>query len=52
MGEGRNVEYALECESDYDIERAVINAALDYQAADLDYLDELNVSFISIDEAS
>ena len=50
--EGRNVEYALECEPDYDIKKAVIDAALDDQAADLDYLDELNVSLISIDEAS
>ena len=36
MREGRNVEYALECEPDYDIEREVINATLDDQAADLD----------------
>ena len=50
--EGRSVEYALECEPDYDIERAVINAALDDQAADLDYRDKLDVSLISIDEAS
>ena len=50
--EGRNVEYALECEPDYDIERTVNNAALDDQAADLDYLDKLNVSLISIDETS
>ena len=46
--EGRNVEYALECEPDYDIERAVIDAALNDQAADLDYRDELNVSFVSV----
>ena len=50
--EGRNVEYALECEPDNDIEREVINAALVDQAADLDYCDELKVSFISIEEAS
>ena len=48
--EGRNVEYALECEPDYDIERAVIDAALNDQAANLDYRDELNVSFVSINE--
>lgn len=48
----RNVEYALECEPAYDLEQAVINAALDEQAADLDHRDELNGSFISIDETS
>ena len=50
--EGRSVEYALECEPDYDIKKAVIDAALDDQAADFDYLNELNVSLISIDETS
>ena len=49
---GRNVEYALECEPDYNTERAVINAGLDDQAADLDYQDELDASFLSIDETS
>ena len=34
---GRNVEHALECKLDYDVEQAVINAALNEQAADLDY---------------
>ena len=50
--DGRNVEYALECELDYDVEQAVINAALDEQAADLDYRDELEVLFVSIDETA
>ena len=49
---GRSVEYALECEPDYGVERAVINEVLDDQADDLDYSEELNVSFISIEEAS
>ena len=49
--EGRNVEYALEFEPDYDIKKAVIDTALDDQAADLDFI-ELDVSLISIDEAS
>ena len=48
----RNVEYALECEPDYDLKQAVITAALDEQAADLNPRDELNGSFISIDETS
>ena len=48
----RSVECALECELDHDIERAVINEALDDQAADLKYRDELGVSFISINETS
>ena len=52
MREGRNVEYSLECELDYDIKRTVISGVLDDQAADLDYRDELDVSCISIDEAS
>ena len=48
--EGRNVEYALECEPDYDIERAVIDTVLDDQAADLDYCDELfAVQLIKLD---
>ena len=34
--DGRNVKYALECEPDYDLEQAVINAALDDQALDID----------------
>ena len=50
--DSRNVEYALECEPDYDVEQAVINAALDEQAADLDYRDELEVLFVSIDETA
>ena len=52
MREGRSVEYALECEPDYDIEKAVIDAALDDQVADLDYLHKLDVLLISIDETS
>ena len=42
--EGRSVEYALE--------QVVISAALDEQALDLDFRDNLDVSLISIDEAS
>ena len=42
----------MECEPDYDIERAVINATLDDQAADLDYRDKLDISFISIDDTA
>ena len=42
----------MECEPDYDIERAVIDAALDDQAADLNFRDELDVSFVSIDETT
>ena len=49
---GGSVKYALECEPDFDIEHAVINKALDDQAADLDYRDELDVSFVSIDETA
>ena len=33
---GRNIEYALECEPDYDLEQALINVALVDQALDLD----------------
>ena len=50
--DGRNVEYAVECEPDYEVEQAVINAALNQQAADLDYRDELVGLFVSIDETS
>ena len=49
---GRNVEYALECEPDYDIKQALITAVLDDLAADLDYRDELDVSFVFIDETA
>ena len=51
-GDGWNVEYALECEPDYDLELSVINAALDDQAMDMDRRDELDGSFVSIDETS
>ena len=47
-----HLEYALECEPDEDCEQAVINAALDEQALDMDQRDELDGSFISIDETS
>ena len=48
----RNVEYALECKPDYDLQQAVINAALNDQALDMDCRDKLDGSFISIDETS
>ena len=46
------MKYALECEPDYDVERALIDSALDDQAADLDYRDELDVLFVSIGETA
>ena len=52
MRHGRNIEYALECEPDYDLEQAVISGALVDQALDMDRRDELDGSFISIDETS
>ena len=52
MRGGRSVEYALECEPDSDNEQAVINAALDDQALDMDRRDKLDVSLIFNNEAS
>ena len=46
------MEYALEKGPADDHGEAVINAALDEQALDLDFRDDLNMSLISIDETS
>ena len=52
--EGWSIEYALECppNEDSDDGEAVIREVLDDQELDLDSRDELNISFVSIDEAS
>ena len=49
---GRSITYALECPPDEDCGDAVLREALDDQALDLDARDELDISLISIDEAS
>ena len=49
---GRSVEYALENSPSDDRGQAVINTALDEQALDLDYRDDLDMSLISIDKAT
>ena len=52
--EGRSVEYALEClpDEDSDEGEAVIRKALNDQELDLDARDELDISLVSIDEAT
>ena len=52
--EGRSVEYALECPPDEDSDEgeAVIRKALDDQELDIEAQDELDISLVSIDEAS
>ena len=50
--EGRSVDNALEDSPSGDRSQVVIDAALDEQNLDLDYRDDLDVSLISIDEAS